>query len=152
MAFKKFVLFLSVALTAGIVFLGVPLDNSIDLRVPSWIARDAGISSVNIQMPGWLVCQEAVASPYRRSVRRTARRTSRRVSRRHSAYRGGYYYGGAAVAAGAAVVGTAIAVGTVVTALPPACSTAVVNGVTYYNCSGTYYAPSGTRWIVVNAP
>ncbi len=99
-----------------------------------------------------MTLQQAEASPYRRSVRRTSRRTARRTSYRHGYYgRPGYYGGGAAVVVGAAVV-TAIAVGTMVATLPPACSTVVVNGVSYHNCSGTYYAPSGSQWVVVNAP
>ncbi len=158
MALNKMILFLSGTLIAGIVFFGVPVDNNIDLRMPSWLAQEGKISTLEIQLPDWLIIQEAVASPYRRSVRRTSRRTSRRVSRRHSYARGGgyyggsRYYGGAAVATGVAVGVAAIAVGTMVVTLPPACTTIVVNGVAYQDCSGTYYAPSGSQWIVVNAP
>ena len=96
--------------------------------------------SVDIGVPGWISFHQAEASPYRRSVRRTARRTARRTSYRHN-----HYYGGAAAV-------TVVAVGTIVATLPPACSTLVVNGVKYYNCSGTYYVPSGTQWVVVEAP
>ena len=102
--------------------------------------------SINSSTPGWVSFNQADASPYRRSVRRTSRRTSRRVSRRHSGY-----YGGGAVVAGAAVIGV-IALGTVVATLPPACNTVIVNGVSYHNCSGTYYAPSGPQYIVVDEP
>ena len=101
--------------------------------------------SVDTRVPGWMTLQQAEAGPYRRSVRRTARRTARRTSYRHD------YYRGAPVVAGAAVV-TAVAVGTIVATLPPACSTVIVNGVTYHNCSGTYYIPSGSQWVVVAAP
>ena len=62
---------------------------------------------------------------------------------------------GGAVAAGVvagAVVGTAIAA----SALPPACSAMVVNGVTYQNCGGAWYQPqyagSQVTYIVVNPP
>lgn len=96
--------------------------------------------SIDSRAPGWMMLQQTEAGPYRRSVRRTARRTARRH----------HYYHGAAVVGAAAV--TAIAVGTIVATLPPSCSTLVVNGVTYHNCAGTYYAPSGSQWVVVEAP
>jgi hypothetical protein len=100
--------------------------------------------SIETGVKGFVAFQQAEASPYRRSVRRTSRRTARRTSRRHG------YYGGAAVA-GAAVV-TAVAIGTIVASLPPSCSTVVTDGVTYYNCSGTWYRPQGRQYIVVNEP
>jgi hypothetical protein len=128
MSLKTVVLGVSVAVVAAVGFVG---------------------GSVDTGAPGWMTLQQAEASPYRRSVRRTSRRTSRRTAHRHSYGHGGYY-GGAAVV-GAAVV-TAIVVGTIVATLPPACSTVIVNGVSYHNCSGTYYAPSGSQWVVVNAP
>ncbi|NTX16888.1 hypothetical protein HUA76_39555 [Myxococcus sp. CA056] len=60
----------------------------------------------------------------------------------------------AAVTATATV--TAAAIGSVARSLPPACSTAVVSGVTYQNCEGTWYQPrySGTEvsYVVVNPP
>jgi len=62
---------------------------------------------------------------------------------------------GGAVAAGVvagAVVGSAIAA----SALPPACSAVVVNGITYQSCGGAWYQPqySGSQvtYIVVNPP
>ncbi len=129
MALKTIVLGMSITVVAVLGF----ISDSMDTRVP-----------------GWMTMQQAEAGPHRRSVRRTSRRTARRTSRRHSHYHhGGRYYGGAAV--GAAVV-TAIAIGTIVATLPPSCSTLIVDGVTYHNCSGTYYAPSGSQWIVVDAP
>ncbi len=97
---------------------------------------------VNTSAPGWLSISQAEARGYHGGARRTARRTAHRHS--------GYGYSGAAVA-GAAVV-TAIAVGTIVSSLPPSCSTVVVDGVTYHNCSGTYYAPRGSQWVVVETP
>jgi hypothetical protein len=52
------------------------------------------------------------------------------------------YWGYGGVGVGAAVaVGTAVAVGAMVSTLPPSCNTVVVDGVTYQNCGGTYYAP-----------
>ena len=60
----------------------------------------------------------------------------------------------AAVTATAAV--TAAVVGSMVHTLPPACTVAVVNGITYQNCGGTWYQPqyAGTsvQYIVVNPP
>ncbi|MEA1048423.1 DUF6515 family protein [Lamprobacter modestohalophilus] len=103
--------------------------------------------SFDTQRSGWIGLQQAEATPYRRSVRRTARRTARRTSTRYDAYP----YRGGAVAVGAAAA-TAIAIGTVVSSLPPSCSTVMVNGVTYHRCSGTYYAPRGGQWVVVEAP
>jgi hypothetical protein len=62
---------------------------------------------------------------------------------------------GGAVAAGVvagAVVGSAIAA----SALPPACSAVLVNGVTYQSCGGAWYQPqyagSQVTYIVVNPP
>jgi len=103
--------------------------------------------SLDTQRSGWVGLQQAEASPYRRSVRRTARRTARRTSVRY----GGYRYPGGAVAVGAAAA-TALAIGTVVRSLPPSCATVMVDGVTYHRCSGTYYAPQGGQWVVVEAP
>ena len=126
MTLKTVALGMSIALIGGFSFVGVSIDTSV---------------------PGWVTLQEAKAQMYRRGARRTARRTSRRTSYRH----GGYgYYGGGAVA-GAAVV-TAIAVGTMVATLPPSCTAMVVNGVTYQNCAGTYYVPSSSQWVIVEAP
>ncbi|NVJ20859.1 MULTISPECIES: hypothetical protein [Myxococcus] len=60
------------------------------------------------------------------------------------------------VATAAAVTATAAAIGSVTRSLPPSCSTAVVGGVTYQNCGGTWYQPrySGTEvsYLVVNPP
>lgn len=62
---------------------------------------------------------------------------------------------GGAVAAGVvagAVVGSVIAA----SALPPACSAVVVNGVTYQSCGGAWYQPqySGSQvtYVIVNPP
>jgi hypothetical protein len=76
-------------------------------------------------------------------------------------YHGGYYGGccyydrpgvGAVVAATAA----AIVVGTIVSSLPPNCTTIVANGFTYHNCGGTYYQPryagGSVTYVVVNRP
>ncbi len=86
----------------------------------------------------------------RRIARRTARRTARRVARRHNYYRGGAVYG-APVAAAAG-----LAIGATVVSLPSACTSVVVNGVTYYNCGGTYYQPAydgpNLVYVVVQPP
>jgi len=103
--------------------------------------------SLDTQRSGWIGLQQAEATPYRRSVRRTARRTARRTSARYDAHP----YRGGAVAVGAAAA-TAIAIGTVVRSLPASCTTVMVDGVTYHRCSGTYYAPRGGQWVVVEAP
>ncbi len=63
MQFKTLVMGMSIAVIAGIGFVG----GSVDTRVS-----------------GWMTLQQAEAGAYRRSVRRTSRRTARRVSRRHS--------------------------------------------------------------------
>ena len=34
--------------------------------------------------------------------------------------------------------------------LPPACTVVVVEGTTLHMCSGTYYQPYGTQYVVVN--
>jgi len=87
MILKRIVFVLSVILITGFCFFGIPADKNIDLTMPSWLSQELGISgTVAFQAPAWLVCQEAVASPYRRSVRRTARRTARRTSHRHNYY------------------------------------------------------------------
>ena len=122
MTLKTVALGMSIALIGGFSFVGVSIDT---------------------RAPGWVTLQEAEAGVYRRSVRRTARRTSRRTAYRHDYYRGGAVVGAAAV--------TAIAVGTIVATLPPSCTAMVVNGVTYHNCAGTYYVPSGSQWVVAEA-
>jgi hypothetical protein len=53
-------------------------------------------------------------------------------------------------------VATAIVVGTIVSSLPPSCTTIIANGVTYHNCGGTYYQPrysgGNVQYIVVTHP
>ena len=65
---------------------------------------------------------------------------------------GGAVAAGVVVGATAAVVGSAIAA----SALPPSCSTVVVNGLAYQSCGGAWYQPqsSGSQvtYIVVNPP
>ena len=56
------------------------------------------------------------------SVAGVARRTTRRTVRRTAVY---------------------------IAALPPSCSTVVVNGVRLSRCGGTYYQPYGGRYVVV---
>lgn len=51
-----------------------------------------------------------------------ARRTTRRMVRRSTIY---------------------------VTSLPGSCSTVIIEGASLYSCSGTYYQPYGTRYVVV---
>ena len=65
---------------------------------------------------------------------------------------GGAVAAGVVVGATAAVVGSAIAA----SALPPSCSTVVINGLAYQSCGGAWYQPqySGSQvtYIVVNPP
>ena len=71
---------------------------------------------------------------------------------------GGYYHHPVATAVGvaAAATVTAAVIGSIVYSLPPACSVVVINGISYQNCSGTWYQPQyvGTQvsYIVVNPP
>ena len=86
----------------------------------------------------------------RRVARRTARRTARRVARRHS-----YMRPSAPGRYGPPVAG-ALVIGATVVSLPPSCSSLVVNGVTYYNCNGTFYQPvydgPNLVYVVVEPP
>ena len=65
---------------------------------------------------------------------------------------GGAVAAGVVVGATAAVVGSAIAA----SALPPSCSTVIVNGLAYQSCGGAWYQPqyagSQVTSIVVNPP
>lgn len=159
MTCKRIVSLFSITLLGGLAFFGLPLDDTVELNISSpWSLQGGATSTVRVCLPDWLTQDEVLASPYRRSVRRTARRTSRRTSRRHGYGDGGYYYGNppyhgsVAVPVGAAVAVPVLAAGTIVVNLPPACGTVVVDGYVYYKCAGTYYAPSGSRYIVVNPP
>jgi hypothetical protein len=76
---------------------------------------------------------------------------------------GGYYQDGccyhpvaAAAAVTATAVATAAAIGSTASALPPACTPVVVNGLTYQECGSTWYQPqfvgTDTTYVVVAAP
>jgi hypothetical protein len=56
----------------------------------------------------------------------------------------------------AAVAMTAVVVGSIVSSLPPDCTTVVVNGFSYRQCGNTWYQPqisgSSTTYVVVNNP
>lgn len=71
-------------------------------------------------------------------------------------YRHNYHPAARAVGVAAAATVTAAVVGSMVYSLPPACSTAVVGGISYHNCGGAWYQPqyAGTQvtYVVVNAP
>jgi len=79
-------------------------------------------------------------------------------------YHGGGYYGGGccyhpvatAAAVTAATMVTAAVIGSVVNSVPPSCSVAVVNGITYQQCGSTWYQPqfegSNTSYVIVAAP
>ena len=82
----------------------------------------------------------------------------------HGNFNGGYDRWGHPVAAGAAVgvaagvagAVTSAALGSTVAALPPSCSTVVVDGIGYSQCGSTWYEPyySGTavQYMVVSPP
>ncbi len=112
------------------------------------------IDSVDFTSPMPVMTNQAQAyyGTPRRVARRTARRTARRVTRRHHYRRPVAPVIRPPVAA--AAVG--LAIGATVASLPPACSNVVINGATYYNCSGTYYqrAYDGPNvvYVVVQPP
>jgi hypothetical protein len=60
------------------------------------------------------------------------------------------------VAAVAATAATAAVIGSIAYSLPPACSSVVVNGLTYHQCGSAWYQPryAGTQvnYVVVNPP
>ncbi len=94
------------------------------------------------------------------------RNTNVNVNRDVNVNTHGNYYGGGgccyhqsvggAVATAAAVTATAVVVGSMVNTLPPSCTVAEVNGISYQQCGSTWYQPqfSGgdTTYVVVNAP
>jgi hypothetical protein len=43
-----------------------------------------------------------------------------------------------------------VATSVYVVALPPACTTVIIEGTTLHQCGGTYYQPHGTQYVVVN--
>ena len=57
----------------------------------------------------------------------------------------------AAIIAGAVAVGTA-AVGSMVATVPPDCVPVNYGGTFYQQCGGTWYAPQGSQYVVVNPP
>jgi hypothetical protein len=56
------------------------------------------------------------------------------------------------VAAAAVVAGTFAAIGSVVAAPPPNCVPVNYGGMVYQQCGGTWYAPQGSQYVVVNPP
>lgn len=56
------------------------------------------------------------------------------------------------VAAAAVVGGTIAAIGSAVATVPPNCVPVNHGGVVYQQCGGTWYAPQGSQYIVVNPP
>jgi hypothetical protein len=139
-------------------------------RGGTWVA--ACVAAIGLC---WGICGQARARPVAGTTRTSVNRGAN-VNRRAKVNRSanvnqkvnfhrdidvdvdrGHYH---PVAATAAVVGatavTAAAVGSVVNTLPPSCTMAPVNNVTYQNCGGTYYQPrySGTQvsYVVVNPP
>jgi hypothetical protein len=58
----------------------------------------------------------------------------------------------AAVVVGAAVGATAAVVGSMVYTVPPNCVPVNYGGMVYQQCGGTWYAPQGSQFVVVNPP
>jgi hypothetical protein len=56
-----------------------------------------------------------------------------------------------AVVAGT-VAATAAVVGSMVATVPPNCVPVNYGGMIYQQCGGTWYAPQGTQYVVVNPP
>ena len=56
------------------------------------------------------------------------------------------------VAAAAVIGGTIAAVGTAVATVPPNCVPVNYGGIVYQECGGTWYAPQGSQYVVVNPP
>jgi hypothetical protein len=78
------------------------------------------------------------------------------VDHHYGGYYGGYHPVATAAAVTAAATVTAAVVGSIMYSLPRSCSAVVVNGLTYQNCSGTWYQPqyagSQVTYVVVNTP
>jgi hypothetical protein len=76
----------------------------------------------------------------------------------HGGYHGGCCYHPVARAAAvtATAAATAVVVGSIVSTLPPSCTTIVANGISYRQCGSTWYQPqlsgSSTTYVVVNPP
>ena len=58
----------------------------------------------------------------------------------------------AAVVVGAAIGATAAAVGSMVSTVPYGCVPVNYGGMVYQQCGGTWYAPQGPQFVVVNPP
>ena len=57
-----------------------------------------------------------------------------------------------AAAVGAAVAVTSAVIGSIVRAPPPGCVPVNYGGMVYQQCGGTWYAPQGSQFVVVNPP
>ncbi|MFO1302085.1 MAG: hypothetical protein U1F54_00055 [Burkholderiales bacterium] len=57
-----------------------------------------------------------------------------------------------AAAVGATVAVTSAVVGSIVRSVPAGCVPVNYGGMVYQQCGGTWYAPQGSQYIVVNAP
>lgn len=87
---------------------------------------------------------------------------NRNVNVNSSHHGGGYYYhdhnDGIGVGGAIAIGLAGMAVGSMITAasLPPSCSAAYINGITYQQCGSTWYQPqysgSQVNYMVVNPP
>jgi hypothetical protein len=58
----------------------------------------------------------------------------------------------AAAVVGTTVAVTAAAVGSMVATVPPSCVPVNYGGMVYQQCGGTWYAPQGSQYTVVNPP
>jgi len=70
----------------------------------------------------------------------------------HGHGHGHHHHHGPSAGAVAAGVVAGMAIGALISSLPKGCSNLVVQGVTYYNCSGTYYKPAPNGYVVVAPP
>lgn len=57
-----------------------------------------------------------------------------------------------AMVVGGAIAATAAAVGSMVSTVPPSCVPVNYGGMVYQQCGGTWYAPQGSQFVVVNPP
>ena len=57
-----------------------------------------------------------------------------------------------AMVVGGAIAVTAAAVGSMVSTVPPGCVPVNYAGMVYQQCGGTWYAPQGSQFVVVNPP
>jgi hypothetical protein len=70
----------------------------------------------------------------------------------HGGWDNDYHPVARAAAVGAAVAVTSAVIGSMVNTVPPGCVPVNYGGVVYQQCGGTWYAPQGPQFVVVNPP